>query len=317
MEINDVRQSELFSDSRRPLDKVAVPDEVLALLQREDATTLINISGGKDSDCMLRLLCELHRERQWPSRLLAIHSDLGKMEWHESLPHCRSVCDELGIELEVVTREQLDLLDAIEARMAQRPDAPPFPSSAARYCTAGWKRDVINRWIRHNIEPGHACVSAMGLRAAESRARAQKPVWQIRNGANSVQKKRAVLEWNPILELSLADVWQVIGYTLDEIEDWQQRVAQWRDEGLSGPLLTQAIVDAGFRAHPAYAMGNERVSCAMCVLATLGDLANGAEARPDTFDKLREIETRSGFSFQQKKPLAVSVEVGKARRHAA
>lgn len=309
-----MRQSELFSDDRPPLDKVIVPEEVRELLQREDATCLVSSSGGKDSDCMLRLLVELHRRQAWSSRLLAIHSDLGKMEWHESLPHCRSVCEELGVELEVVTREGLDLLDAIEARRQKRPDAPPFPSSAARYCTAGWKRDVINRWIRHNIGPGEACVSAMGLRADESRARAKKPVWQIRAGANSEQKHRTVLEWNPILQLSLSDVWEVIGYTPDELADWQTRVATWRAEGLQGPLLTQAIVEAGFRAHPAYAMGNERVSCAMCVLASASDLANGAEARPDTFKKLREIEARSGFNFQQKKPLAVSVDVGQQRR---
>lgn len=309
-----MRQSELLLDERPVIDKVVIPQEIRENLCRRDATLLVNSSGGKDSDCMLRLLVDLHRRGGWACRLLAIHSDLGKMEWHESLPHCRAVCEELGVDLEVVTREGMDLLDAIEARMEKRPDAPPFPSSAARYCTAGWKRDVINRWIRHNIAPGEACVSAMGLRAGESRARAKKPVWQVRVGANSEQKHRKVLEWNPILQLSLSEVWAVIGYTLDELADWQTRVAAWRAEGLQGPLLTQAIVEAGFRAHPAYAMGNERVSCAMCVLASAGDLANGAEARPDTFEKLREIEARSGFNFQQKKPLAVSVDAGQQRR---
>lgn len=149
---------------------------------------------------------------------------------------------------------------------------------------------------------------AMGLRAAESRARARKPHCQLRSGAHSERKRRTVLDWHPILAFELADVWLVLGYTLDELHAWQKRVAGWRAQGLTGTALTRAITDAGFLAHPAYAMGNERLSCAMCVLACAADLANGAEARADTFQRLVEIERKSGFRFQQGKPLAETVE---------
>lgn len=306
-------QSDMFAlfDTRTPGDKIEPPGQIASLLQESSTTLLINVSGGKDSDSMLRCLVERHRREGWRCRLMAIHADLGAMEWHESLPHCEAVCRELGVELVVVRHAKHDLLEGIEARMEQRPDAPPFPSAAARFCTSGWKRNVIDRWIRHHIGEGEACVSAMGLRAAESRARARKPHWQIRTGAHSERKRRTVLEWNPILAFELADVWASLGYTLDELHAWQRHVAGWRKQGLTGADLTRAITEAGFRAHPAYAMGNERLSCAMCVLACAGDLANGAEVRPDTFQRLVEIERKSGFYFQQNKPLAETVERGR------
>ena len=307
-------QGDMFAlfDTRTPADKIEPPEQIAFLLMQPSTTLLVNVSGGKDSDAMLRCLVERHRREGWRCRLIAIHADLGAMEWHESLAHCEAVCRELGVELVVVRHAKHDLLEGIEARMQRRPDAPPFPSAAARFCTSGWKRDVIDRWIRHHFGEDEACVCAMGLRAAESRARAKKPHWQIRSGAHSERKRRSALEWNPILAFELADVWSTIGYTLNELHTWQGRVAGWRAQGLKGADLTQAITDAGFRAHPAYAMGNERLSCAMCVLACAGDLANGAEARPDTFRRLVEIERKSGFYFQQNKPLAETVEHGRA-----
>ena len=38
--------------------------------------------------------------------------------------------------------------------------------------------------------------------------------------------------------------------------------------------------------HEAYDLGNHRLSCALCVLASLNDLINGAVHNPDTY---REI----------------------------
>lgn len=298
------------ADTRSPIEKVETPQEIEELLFKADTTLLLNLSGGKDGLVMARLLSRLHRQNNWQCRMVAIHADLGKMEWHESGEECEALAAELGMEYVVVRHPKYDLLDGIEARMEKRPDSPPFPSAAARYCTSDWKRSQISKWIRNNIPNGAACVSAMGLRAQESRARAKKPVWDVRSDANSQRKNRTVLDWNPILQFSLEDVWETIGYTLTELVQWQVRVASWRSHGLKGRALTRKIKAEGFKAHPAYAMGNERVSCAMCVLACAGDLANGAEARPDTYQKLLEIQRRSQYAFQQNKPLEDSVARG-------
>lgn len=289
-------------------DKLARTDEIDALLRLPSTVLLLNVSGGKDGAAMARVLTERARAESWPCEIKLIHSDLGRMEWHESLPECERLAEDLGLELVVVRHAKHDLLGAIEERMQTRPDAPPFPSSAARYCTAGWKRDVISRWIRHNIPDGSACVCALGLRAEESPARARKPVSQVRTGANAPSKGRYVLDWNPILSFRLPDVWQALGYSLAELAAIQVQVQAWRDEGVRGAELMSRIQAMGFRAHPAYALGNERVSCAMCVLACKSDLRNGMEFRPDTYRRLVEIERRSGFAFQQNKPLSALAE---------
>jgi hypothetical protein len=46
-------------------------------------------------------------------------------------------------------------------------------------------------------------------------------------------------------------------------------------------------------------MGNQRLSCAMCVLASRADIANGARHNPDLLAELVRMEEESGFSFRQ------------------
>lgn len=252
---------------------------------------------------MANVVTALREQEQWPCKIIAVHQDLGRMEWHETLPECRRQTQRLGLDLVIQQHTRHDLLAGIEERMAKRPDAPPFPSSAARYCTASWKRDPCSKWIRNNIEDGHACVVAMGLRADESRARARKPSHQVRRSAHSDQKQRTVFDWHPILPFTQADVWASLGYTMQQIGDIQMLVQAWRTNGLRGPRLMAAIQGLNLGFHPAYALGNRRLSCAMCVLACRSDLINGAEFRPDTFNRLVAIERESGFAFQQNKPL--------------
>lgn len=44
------------------------------------AALAISISGGKDSDAMLRHLVALHRAQGWKGELFAITADLGRIE---------------------------------------------------------------------------------------------------------------------------------------------------------------------------------------------------------------------------------------------
>lgn len=200
----------------------------------------------------------------------------------------------------MVGHARYDLLGGIQNRMQTRPDVPPFPSSAARYCTAGWKRDVISRWMRNNIPDGENAVCAIGLRREESPARAKKPYWAERANASARTKQRRVVDWYPILDFSAADVWRILGYSLGELIDIQARVQQFRTEDHSTDETLSFIKTLGFTAHPAYALGNDRVSCAMCVLANRNDLANGAEFNPEIAGELAAIEAASGYTFTQK-----------------
>ena len=99
-------------------------------------------------------------------------------------------------------------------------------------------------------------------------------------------------------------MWATIGYSPSRLNEVQAQVRAWRDQGLRGAPLMAKVQSMGFRAHPAYALGNSRLSCAMCVLACRRDLENGMEFRPDTAAALMDIERRSGFSFKNGQSLS-------------
>jgi 3'-phosphoadenosine 5'-phosphosulfate sulfotransferase (PAPS reductase)/FAD synthetase len=151
--------------------------------------------------------------------------------------------------------------------MRERPDVPPFPSAKARYCTSSFKRQTTDRAIRQMTVSGGKIVVAMGMRAEESRSRAQKAVWTLRESVCAPTKGREVWDWLPIHALTVADVWATI----------------------------QAN---GNQFHEAYSHGNQRLSCALCVLGSLNDLLNGALHNPEIYLELCRIELESGYSFQ-------------------
>ena len=146
----------------------------------------------------------------------------------------------------------------------------------------------------------------MGICRGESARRAKSLPCDIRQRITSTAKcyegvgsigglirarqegRRVALDWNPIVEWSQDDVWQAIGHSLPEL---RARQRLWR-LGLETSALD------GWLAHPAYVLGNERLSCALCILASRGDLANGAKHNPRLFSELVAMERESGWTFQ-------------------
>jgi len=53
-----------------------------------------------------------------------------------------------------------------------------------------------------------------------------------------------------------------------------------------------------------HAIGNDRVSCALCVLASKNDLHIGAAHNPGLYRQLVDLELESGYSFQSGRWLA-------------
>lgn len=68
--------------------------------------------------------------------------------------------------------------------------------------------------------------------------------------------------------------------------------------------IWREIRASGLKAHPAYAQGNDRLSCALCVFANITDLRNGARARPDLAQRYLEIEREKQHDFRYKQSLA-------------
>ena len=295
---------------------VKVPEPIRAALE-DGAALAISVSGGKDSMAMATALVALVDREGWPGEVYAIHADLGRMEWggYESedhwlstLGHVRAQAERLGLPLVVVRREDRDLLGHMQARRErleeQNRHIPFWPSAASRYCTSDMKRAVIDKYLRRH----DFLVCAMGIRSDESARRAKSKPCDIRQQITSQAKcyggidtvgalltarqegRRVALDWNPILEWSEDDVWQAVGHSLPEL---RARRSLWR-EG------RKAVALDGWIAHPAYVLGNERLSCALCILGSPADLENGAQHNPKLFAELVEMERESGFTFQQR-----------------
>lgn len=275
------------------------------------ATLSISVSGGKDSQAMLNTLLDARVELGWFGHTEIVHADLGRMEWPQTAAHVERLAEEAGLPLVVVRRAKGDLVQRIEERLetvstldGSRPAKPFWPSPAQRYCTSDMKRDPIAKHLRthgRNV----VIVSAIGMRADESPARAKRPTLSVCRrlsskylrdmspdhalAAQASEGGRLVLNWLAIHTWSEGDVWIAMGTSAEDI-------AERRDLHQRG-LKTAALY--GWPGHPAYVWGNTRLSCALCIMASKNDLLNGIKHNPELAAHLAGLEERSGFNFTQ------------------
>lgn len=256
-----------------------------------------NVSGGKDSQAMVK---SLHNNNIPMAGL--IHSDLGRIEWHESLPMCEKLAAEFNLQLFVVKRSDgRGLMEHWQHRMHQlQGQGKPFwSSSTTRYCTSDMKRDVINKFYR-SLE-NDFIISAEGIRAEESSARSKKNPLQVNERVSnkmyhgmSVEQaieaytpgKRLLLTWYPIFNFTLDEAWAT--YEMDHSSLMLARKNYKECKS----------VPAWWPFHHAYVYGNDRVSCVFCVLGCNSDLKVGAAHRPEILAELIAMEEESGFTFK-------------------
>jgi len=280
--------------------QISIPDQIRAELEA-GAHLAISISGGKDSQAMLSALVRAHREHGWKGELFAIHADLGRMEWTETPAFVEELAARYGVKLVITRREKGDLVDRMQDRMTQLEGTgkPFWPSSAQRYCTSDLKRDPIDKALRRHHS--YRIVVAIGIRADESPARARKPMCAPRSRIETAQRRAT--DWHPIFEWTEEDVWNELGWTLEQVNN---KRAEYRLAPKGAGEEDVAFI--GWNAHPAYIYGNERLSCALCIMASKNDLLNGARRHPELFNTLLEMERTSGCTFTQKLSLAELAE---------
>lgn len=239
----------------------AMIDTSIENLIASGALFVVNHSGGKDSQAMFIKLLERIPARQ----MLVVHASLGEAEWPGALELAQKQAENAGATF-VVAHAVKTFFGMVARRHAERPDAPSWPSAKHRQCTSDLKRGPIQREVRRYAKAnGFArVVNCMGLRAGESANRAKLSIFE-RNAKNSIAS-REWFDWLPIHTMSTADVFATI----------------------SG---------AGQEPHPAYAMGNERLSCVFCIMASKRDLQNGAKHHPALFAKYVELEQRTGYTM--------------------
>ncbi|WOX99947.1 phosphoadenosine phosphosulfate reductase domain-containing protein [Dickeya fangzhongdai] len=242
------------------IDKITeIVDDISSLI-RSGALFVSNHSGGKDSQAMLIKLLNIVPRQQ----LLVVHASLGVIEWPGALELAETQAGDAGLTF-IVARASKTFFEMVEHRFEHRPEVPSWPSSSTRQCTSDLKRGPIQREVRRYAKANgfKTIVNCLGLRAQESPGRAKRQVFSKMGISNSVN---TWYEWLPVHDLLTDEVFATI------------RVA-------------------GQEPHYAYALGNERLSCVFCIMASRNDLKNGAQHHPELLEQYAELETRTGYTM--------------------
>jgi 3'-phosphoadenosine 5'-phosphosulfate sulfotransferase (PAPS reductase)/FAD synthetase len=238
--------------------------EDLAAQERDaGALFVVNHSGGKDSQAMMiRLLDWVPREQ-----LVVVHATLGDVEWPGALEQAQEQAQNAGVAFRVAQANKT-LLGMVENRYRTDPTVPSWPSAQYRQCTSDLKRGPIAKEIRaHCVQHGFTrVVSCVGIRAQESPRRAKLQVWQ--HVSKNSTRTRNWFNWLPIHTHTVHDV-------------------------------ALALVRAGQEPHPAYLLGNERLSCVFCILSSANDLRLGALYNPDLYEQYLELEKKTGYTAHE------------------
>ena len=251
---------------------------------------LINTSSGKDSQTMMRFVVARALEAGVSlDRLVAVHADLGRIEWPGCPELARRQADHYGIELRIEKRTGGDLLDYVRRR-------GKWPSSKQRFCTSDFKRGPIRRTMTALVReteylegPTERAIAGpvrilncMGMRAEESPFRAKKQPFEFDPKASN--GKREVWNWLPIHDWTTEQVW-------DDIRQ------------------------SGVPYHEAYDWGMPRLSCSFCIFAPPAALKIAGARRPDLLSEYVEVERQIGHTFRIDVSLAqiqAAVQAGEA-----
>lgn len=270
----DWRQKSLFN--AHETYKVSVTPEITAMLDA-GAVVAMSVSGGKDGNSAAIRLVEYLNEVGHTGPRLLIHSDLGVVEWKDSLPSCERLARRLGLELVVVRRNAGDMMDRWETRWRNNLSRYsnlecvklilPWSTPSMRFCTSELKSAVISSELTRRF-PGQKIITVTGVRHDESLARSKMAI--AAPDPRLSARKCSGMVWNPIITWTTPEVFQ---YHKDVDE----------------PL------------HEAYTKyHSSRVSCTFCIMGSLHDL-NASASCPDNADIYRrmvQLEIDSSFAFQ-------------------
>ena|SRR5215472_824491 len=227
------------------------------------ALFVANHSGGKDS-----MACLIELAKRVPaSQILVVHASLGLAEWPGALEKAQEHAEHLGLPF-IVARAKKSLFDMVERKFERDPSVVSWPTAAQRQCTSDLKRDPIVREVRAyaNANGFGPIVNCLGIRAQESTARAKRAEFSVNN--RETNNVRSWYEWLPIFNLTVDQVWAAID--------------------------TQPV-----QRHYAYLLGNERLSCVFCIMASKNDLLVGRQHNPALFEQYVALEEKTGYTMHQ------------------
>lgn len=231
---------------------------------------LVNSSAGKDSQAMLHVIATQAKAAGVLDRVHVVHATFDE-EWAGTEALARQQAAAYGLPCYVVRHPKGSLLEAVRARGM-------WPDARSRYCTSDFKRGQVSKQITSLVASHPAfrlrpvtVLNCMGIRAAESRARAKK-VWFAVDERNT-NSRRVVTTYYPIFKLTVDQVWATIR-------------------------------EAGTPVHDAYKAGMPRLSCVFCVFAPKAALMRAGQLNPELLAKYVQVEKEIGHRFTQ--ALAIS-----------
>lgn len=268
------------------LPGVAMTQEIeRSLSLGEKCVVAIGVSGGKDSFAAAIATYDYLKLTGFRGKIVLIHSDLGMVEWNQSLPKCKELADHLDLELITVQRKAGGMMERWESRWAANVKRfenlecvkliLPWSTPSMRFCTSELKVSPITSELKKRYR-GHCIINVVGIRRQESSGRAKAPVSKLNKklGHKTVCKETGLAthgyDWNSIIEWQVEDVFKIIDQ--------------------SGLALHEAYTDFGLG----------RVSCRFCILASLKDLRAASltdEAR-QLYLRMVQLEIKSTFAFQ-------------------
>lgn len=214
--------------------------EIRDLIDR-GALFVVNHSGGKDSQAMMIKVRELVPADQ----IMVIHADLSDVEFEGTMEHAKKSAGDFPFI--TAMNNNKTFFEMVRHRQA-------FPSPKYRQCTSDLKRGPIEREIRRylkdNPQFNGLVVSAMGMRAEESTARAKAVTFKLNKGNSKAG--REWYDWLPVHDMLIGEVFET-------------------------------IKAAGEEPHWAYAAGMSRLSCCFCIMGSKKDLQTAAKLVPDMY----------------------------------
>ena len=264
--------------------------DIQKMIDNPDAIFYCSHSGGKDSQAMYSMLSKLLP----PERIVVLHADLGEVEWAGTQEHInRNITHDLNVVAAyyaskgklspgVTPGTRKTLLVEVDRKMRVNPTAPPWPAAGPRWCTSDLKTGPSYKFIRQDMKARGTqfSVNCLGIRAQESTERGKKIPVEL-NKKLSIAG-RTVINWLPIFEWTTA-------------------------------MVFGEIKRAGQTPHPAYADGNERLSCMFCIMGSGNDLAHAKRVNPELAQKYFDLEAKSGYSMFHKRSLNDAITLHELR----
>lgn len=244
---------------------------------------VVSTSAGKDSQAMLSLVVDLATRLGIKDRVIAVHSDLGRVEWEGTRDLAEEQARYFEVEFRVTSRiggvaaknsktykageVYGDILDYSLHRNA-------FPDMSSRWCTSEFKRSPIQKvytqvakeWKAAHPHANRPCriLDCQGLRAEESPARKKKAAF----GERIRTRTQHVDTWLPVHHWKVAEVWGEINRS-------------------------------GAPYHYAYDLGMPRLSCVFCIFAPKPCMVLAGRHNRKLLDEYVEVEHKTGYTWRK------------------